>query len=119
MTRQELLEAYRNQRGKLEAIAKSLDLHLDLPGPPSAALTFAESLLLCPSQHGAIEQMRRDRAGARAFLAIAKSLEPLMLEAGIASAGQTLKESTPFFVLGSAVQEYLRGLKQHNEDSWE
>jgi hypothetical protein len=118
MTHQELIVAYRNQRAMLKAIAKSLNLHLDLPGPPSAALAFAETLLLCPSQHGATEQMRQDRAGARAFLANAKSLEPLLLEAGISTAGQNLKDSTPFFVLGSAVQEYLRHLKVRNEESW-
>jgi hypothetical protein len=62
MTREELTAAYRSQLAMVDGIAKSLNLHLDLPGPPSAALAFAESLLLCPTQHAASEQMRQDRA---------------------------------------------------------
>ena len=113
-----LLTAFRNQLLMFEAIAKSLDLHLDLPGAPSAALAFSEILLMCLDQRGATEQMRRDRVGARTFLEAAKFLDPLMSKADISTAGRNLKESTPFFVLASAVQEYLSKMKEHKAEQW-
>jgi hypothetical protein len=47
---------------------------------PSAALLFADALILEPSEHKAREQMTSDRKGALSFYEIAHDIRDLLLE---------------------------------------
>ncbi len=118
MTREEFLAAYHDQLGELLEIGAQLKVIRDSQGLPSDALSFAETLLLCPTRQSAIEQMRLDPAKARSFLDIAVYQEKNIEAIRTSDALTRLTGPTPFFVLGFAVQEYLLFLKRSVPDRW-
>jgi hypothetical protein len=118
MTREEFLSDFQNQRKTLLAIAEKVGMRRDSQGLPSAALTFAEALMLCPTLESATEQIKRDTEGARAFLDIAAFQEQHIAEIPTSHALKKLTATTPFFAVASAMQEYLLFLKKSVPERW-
>jgi len=107
MTREEFFEAFHSQLTELLEIGAELAVIRDSQGAPSDALSFAEDLLLCLTRQEAIEQMRRDQARARSFLDIAVFQEKHIDAMRTSVALKPLAETTKFYVVAAAVQEYL------------
>jgi hypothetical protein len=118
MDREEFLTTYHNQLTELLEIGAELKVIRDSQGLLSDALSFAEALLLCPTRQSAIEQMRRGPAAARSFLDIAVFQEKHIDDMRTSSAVTRLAEMTPYFVVASAMQEYLLHLKKCAPEKW-
>ena len=81
----------------------------------SSALTFAETLMLCPTIEAACACIRRDLAGALSFLFAIQGIQQ-RIERGCAKLPtQTVEFQTTFFLLACAVQEYLGSLRTTEE----
>jgi hypothetical protein len=113
-----LLTAFRNQLSLCWEIAKAEALDSGLKGPPSAALAFAEELSLCPTVGAAKAKMRKGPEAARSFLQFAMIADDLLSTPGSAKRDIDLTNKTPFFVLASAVHEYLSKMKQQQPRLW-
>jgi hypothetical protein len=113
-----LLTAFRNQLSLCWEIAKAENLDEGLKGPPSAALAFAEELSLCPTVDAARAKMQRGPESARSFLQVAMIVDGLLSTPGSARRDIDLTNKTPFFVLASAVQEYLSKMRRQQPKLW-
>jgi hypothetical protein len=111
-----LLAAFQSQLSRYGQIAKAEGLDSGSRGLPSDALSFAESLLLCPTEDAAIKQMRQGPKEARTFLQVAMIVDDVRPNIEIAIAEPNLTTTTPFFVLACGVQEYLQWLKSQVPD---
>ena len=114
----ELVTAFRNQLSLYWEIAKAEGLDSGLKGPPSAALAFAEELSLCPTVDAAKAKMQKDPEATRAFLQFAMIVDDLLSTPGSAKRGIDLTNKTPFFVLASAVHEYLSKMQRQQPKLW-
>jgi hypothetical protein len=113
-----LLTAFRNQLSLCWEIAKAEGLDSGLKGSPSAALAFAVELSLCPTADGARAKMRTGPEATRAFLQLAMIVDDLLSTPGSARRDIDLTNKTPFFVLASAVHEYLSRMQKQNPKLW-
>jgi hypothetical protein len=93
-----------------EELSKNLD---DSPIPASAniALSFAEKLMLCPTAEAATTCVQQDVAGAVSFVLAMQGLLQRIEKRRFQFATQSPKYQTPFYLLASAVQEYLDSLQ--------
>jgi hypothetical protein len=117
-TEPELVTAFRNQLSLCWEIAKVEGLDSGLKGPPSAALDFAEELSLCPTVDAARAKMQKGPEATRAFLQFAMIVDDLLSTPGSARRDIDLTNKTPFFVLASAVHEYLSKMKERQSEQW-
>ena len=81
----------------------------------NSALTFAETLMLCPTIEAARACIRRDLSGALSFLFAVQGIQQ-RIERGCAKLpSQNLEFQTTFFLLACAVQDYLASLRKTEE----
>jgi hypothetical protein len=118
MNDSKLVELFHTQLSSFEALLEAEKIVADDSALPSDALSFAEFLLLCPTEDAAKLQMQRDHKGATGFLSIVYSLETEWPKIGISIVAETPTHAAPFFVLASFVQEYLEKMKQQSSDDW-
>ena len=118
MTHEEFLAAFHNQLTELLKIGAELKVTRDSQGLPSDALSYAEMLSLCPDHQAAVSQMKKDPASARSFLDIAAFQEKHLTDIPTSSAVTHLQGTTPYFVLASAMQEYLLYVKKVAPEKW-
>ena len=114
-----MIEAWKNQHKRL--LESACKIGLEVPAgriAPSAALRFAETLVLLLSEDEAIARMQSDREGAEAFLKMAAFYRGL-LDAGTVEPEHPMPESrTPFFEIASALIEFLEGLRRYQPTEW-
>jgi len=93
-----------------EELSKDLD---DSPIPASASIAqnFAEKLMLCPTAEAATTCVRQDVAGAVSFVLAMQGLLQRIEKRTFQLTIQSPEHQTPFYVLASAVQEYLDSLQ--------
>ena len=98
-----------------EELSKNLD---DSPITASAniALCFAEKLMLCPTAEAATTCVRQDVAGAVSFVLAMQGLLQRIEKRTFQLATQSPKHQTPFYLLASAVQEYLDCLQARRDE---
>jgi hypothetical protein len=128
MTPENFQEAFRIQREKFASLHKESveesaksgyqDL-LSEPCTPSVALTFAEMFSVCPTTEGEVSHIRRNPAGARAFLLVADRGGHAIEKNSDALSKRIVEKPTEFYVLSSSVLDYLSALKAQGKMFWE
>jgi len=78
--------------------------------PPIKALavTFSETLMLCPTSEAARACIRRDVAGARSFLVVADAVLKRIRSQRFQFTINEPQHQTKFYLLSCAIEEYLR-----------
>jgi hypothetical protein len=86
--------------------------------PPSAVLSFAEDLMLCPTEEAALTRMQRDREAARGCYITANDVDA----AAGAGRAQILipvgSAETPFCLLGEVVRLRAQAAIEKYKDHW-
>ncbi|HEV2208970.1 MAG TPA: hypothetical protein VG167_09365 [Verrucomicrobiae bacterium] len=82
----------------------------DLPISLPSAVSFAESLLLCPTTESARACIQRDIPGALSFLFAVQGIQQRVEKGRGQLPTQGPEFQTPFFLLASAVQDYLESV---------
>jgi hypothetical protein len=86
--------------------------------PPSAVLSFAEDLMLCPAEEAAILRMQRDREAARGCYIIANDVGAAACTGRARILIPVGKIETPFCLLGLVVKLRAEEAMQKHGDHW-
>ena len=119
MHNEDSISSFRNQLSRFREIAESLKLDSDTGAKPSDALSFAEWLMLCPSESSAIAHMQRDQKGAIAFLEIARILDEEFATRNAKPLNAPHPDQTPYYIVSSGVVEWLNSRKDYFPDMWQ
>ena len=76
---------------------------------PASALTFAETLLLCPTEDAVRSHMQRDPAGAMSFRTASVIVAREIETGNVSIEGYETGPNTPFYLLALLVHQWLVG----------
>jgi hypothetical protein len=83
------------------------------------SLAFAEQLILCPNEGAVVKLIQRNPADARIFLISADRMDVVINNRVIDFLKRPTQNDTPFYVLGSAVKEYLEDVRESYPELWQ
>jgi hypothetical protein len=86
--------------------------------PPSVVLSFAEDLMLCPTEEAALVRMQRDREAARGCCTIAEGVNSAACIGRARILMPTSPTETPFCLLGAVVRLRAQMAIEKYGDHW-
>ena len=111
-------EIWRESLARLREIAARAGVS-EKRGRLPPALTFAEGLILCPTDDAARALLQRDREAAASFLDVASAVAAMLDRGEIGWLQCDAPELCPFFHPAVMVQEFLESLQAECPESWE
>ena len=85
---------------------------------PSSVLSFAEALLLCPTEDAVLARMQRDQEGARGYYIVANDVAALDATGRAVFAIPPTPCETPFGLLSEIVIVWSKTSLEKHADSW-
>jgi hypothetical protein len=85
----------------------------------SEALSFAETLVLCPSESSVSSHMQRDQRAIQSFLRISEVVANDIGTGNTKFVNPPGPEQTPFYLVASSVQEWLLSRKTLFPELWQ
>jgi len=116
-------EIFRRQRDRFAellqpVVAKDWQAASSKSPSHTISLSFAEDLLLCPSEDSARSCIEKDPAAARIFLISADRMDVAFAKLGLEFLSRRTDNDAPFFILGAAVKEYLEDVRANFPQLW-
>jgi hypothetical protein len=85
---------------------------------PKTVLSFAENLILCPTEDAVIALLQRDREAARGAYAVAGDAHSAVCTGRAQVLIQPARGQTPFFLLAVIVRDYAKTILEKYGDVW-
>jgi len=83
----------------------------DIPGSNELALSFAETLMLCPTREAAQTWIRRELPSALSFVLAIQGMQRQLQIGALKLPSETPRYHTKFYLLAVTVREYLQSLQ--------
>ena len=84
----------------------------EVPTSSARALSFAETLMLCPTSESARMSIRRELASALSFVVAVQAMQHLLQLGKFTLPPETPEFQTPFYLLACSVREYLESQRR-------
>jgi hypothetical protein len=81
-----------------------------VPGSNARALSFAETLMLCPTREAAQIWIRRDLPSALSFVLAIQGMQRQLQIGALKLPSETPRYHTKFYLLAATVREYLESV---------
>lgn len=94
-----------------EAFLAKFDTMAEVPISGSAALAFADRLLLCPTSEAARSCIQKDLIGALSFVMAVQGVQQRIQQNGSQLPFDAPQFQTRFYLLACAVREYMQSLQ--------
>jgi hypothetical protein len=88
------------------------------PARPKTVLSFAEDLMLCPTEESALSRIHRDREAARGFRVISGDLATAVGRGNATIAIPVHQDETPFCLVASVVRLRAQEALEEYQNAW-